>query len=276
MVNLYLGDIPAGFDYDLYLYRYNSYGVIAYSAKTSGNYEFIQFTVRPGDKYYAKVVSKSSTVSSAYYQLRFKKYEYGGANLYGFNFSDISTVNQISNVATHLENIGYTTWENIDYPASSAYSMLPYGWVYLSSSHANAGFTVFRNNGSDSFLFADYSGTLYDNFEKLSSLSYNALSPKRLVIYAGCYTGATSDSYGNLVEMTLSKGAHACFGSYNSVITADMSNWLSEFFYLCETQNKSVADIIMLTANNLREGYTVYDTSIFNINDGDSCDSVIV
>lgn len=112
--------------------------------------------------------------------------------------------------------------------ASSAYKVLPKSAIYVIDSHGAPGLIQLGTDDNISVIGANiYSG---GNNRSISDLSANALSNTKLVLYAGCSTGVTSSSYGNLVTKTRAKGAKCVVGWNNEITCGPTVDWIRLLF----------------------------------------------
>ena len=131
-------------------------------------------------------------------------------------------------VLRHLWNMGYDAGEYLNNGAASAYSVLPKSAIYVIDSHGAAGLIQLGTDDNVSFIGANiYSG---GNNRSISDLSANALSNTKLVLYAGCETGLTSSSYGNLVTRTHAKGAQCVVGWNGTIHCGPTVDWIRLLF----------------------------------------------
>ncbi len=100
-------------------------------------------------------------------------------------------------------------------------------------------------------------------------ISSSGLSELELAIYACCKTGQ-DEPYGSLIDITLEKGAYACFGWNDTIRNGPANAWLDKLFDELAT-GKTVAAAIEL-ANNFAENEYEEDISskITNIESGSS------
>ena len=108
--NFWLGDIPTGKDYDLYLY--NSAGEQIARSATSGNAEPIfDFDVVQEETYYMKVVGyNGSNDSENYYQIRAKMISYTHEDDYGNTYYDAITIEEGQEITAQIDYVG-----NVDF-----------------------------------------------------------------------------------------------------------------------------------------------------------------
>ena len=114
-----------------------------------------------------------------------------------------------------------------------AYNELPNTNVFLVTNHADKGLMTFFN----SVLLAEAYSGMPSNFRALSSYPNNALSRVDLLIFLGCKSGVTSDTFGNLVDTALEKGAYCCIGWKQDIYKADAHQWINLFFDYCDEGN---------------------------------------
>ena len=72
--NFYLGNIPSGKNYDMYIYSSNGTSLLRSSTNSGNSYELIAMSVSANTNYYVKIVSASGMSTTSYYLFRAKVY----------------------------------------------------------------------------------------------------------------------------------------------------------------------------------------------------------
>lgn len=238
-VNIYLGDIPNGYDYDIELYMGDASNMVAFSKKTSGSYEFMQCRITPGVVYYVKVTTQSSTVSTSRYQLRFKKYDLGSARLFTFDAvtddeDEIATRPVANIMIPFLMGMDYTVSNYPNHNAYTAFVQFPTSSIFLISNHASPGMiTLDDTDGDTSYLTAQYVPGLYAYQKSISEYANGELSSVKLAIFMGCKSGCNGYEGGNLVDKTLEKGASVCIGWDEIIYVSDTQIFADLFIKEC-------------------------------------------
>lgn len=88
-VNFWLGNIPSGCDYDLYLYD-SSYNLLSKSTSTNSQELIGNYSVREGYTYYILVKSALGYSASEYYKLRCKWFPLYGFTYYSQRYPEVS------------------------------------------------------------------------------------------------------------------------------------------------------------------------------------------
>ena len=241
MANFYLGNIPSGCDYDLYVYKGNGETLVAKSLRSSNQYEIVRCRVYANTTYYIKIKSTIGS-SSSYYLFRTKKYEMGAAYFFAYDYGTVNTYNAGYSVMNTIWGMGIGGNTYLDNNATPVWYSLPFSRINVIDTHGMPGYVQTNNT----HLFANSNSTMVDGDRAISSFSYEALANNSLVVYAACKTGLTDsiNNAGNLVDSTLLAGAANCIGWTDSIYTSVSGDWLNAFF------------------NALSQGKTVYDAAL--------------
>lgn len=268
MVNIYLGSIPSGCNYNLFVCDSNG-TTVAYSTKGSNAYELVRCRVVAGKKYYAKVISASGT-STSYYKLRVKRYDLVKGRIFTADMPYMNTREDAARVLPSLWKSGYDAEEYIDNLASTAYSVLTTSGVYVVSNHGEAGSVRFAGLSDNSFLYAKAPTSMNRSSSALSNLSSTSLSKLNLIIFSSCNSGNTHTTYGNLVDTALNKGAVCAIGWKVSIPIDESTDWLDEFFRCCNlgySVRKSMEEASAIVKEQNRNsvmGQFYYGSSLIN------------
>lgn len=242
MVNIWMGRIPSGCDYDLSVYREDSEGMFynyecATSVRRTGNQEFMKIKVYAGETLLVKVKSVAG-YSSSKYLLRFKLYDEGGMKFYYyFENGDTDATEEVRSIVDLFEMCDYSANYYLRQNATTIYNGLPNTGVVFLLGHANKGIMV---AGSGTYLVAgDYN---VQNSVSINNYGSTALSNNNLIVFGGCNTGLNHQTAGNLVNRALSKGAHCCIGWKGEVLQRQLNDWLTTFsLYLSSGYNVAEA-----------------------------------
>ena len=141
-----------------------------------------------------------------------------------------------SGAASVQNTAGYSATSRTNYDASTAYNGLPSDALFMFIGHGlyssggdNGGGLMFYN-GQKSYIYdirpSSYPvGTVF-----VTDYSSTQLSNVRLVVLAGCYTGDTSSTRGNLVSKLYNKGAKNVIGWTGNQNMAKLQSWSSNFW----------------------------------------------
>lgn len=163
----------------------------------------------------------------------------GTVYIFTYTWSDLNTRAAGSpTVLRHLWNMGYDAGEYLNNGAPAAYSVYPYSQIFVISSHGNAGRVKLGSENNVSRIFANCS--VSGNNRSLSNLGSNSLANLRLVMYSTCYSGKTSNTEGNLVTMTRSKGAQCVVGWNDTLFSGSSDEWIRLFFEKADEAHKPV------------------------------------
>lgn len=255
--NFWIGNIPSGCRYGLYLYESDGSLLIAKST-ISGDQQLVNARVYAGVTYMVKIKSEAG-YSSSNYCFRAKNYTATrNANVY--TFTDINgAINFRENFTTlspHLYSMNYISKHRFDYTAATAYSEIPDCSLVAITNHADAG----RINFYDSYLTANT--IVYGNANNagLGKYGYEALSNVKLLTFVGCNSGDTSSLYGNLVDSAINKGVMCSIGWTESFYHDDIILW-HDVFYETLSYGYTVAYAIS-EANSYMQDHAIDYSSI--------------
>lgn len=160
---------------------------------------------------------------------------YAANRAYVFSFSDIHytyrTVDVPERILPYMWSMNYDAGEYLNNSVASAYSVISNCKAFVFLGDGVPGWVKFINSsGVFSDLYATKSNL--DSTERaLSNLSAGALTGTRTVIFLATFTGRTHETYGNLVDMAVSKGAQTSIGWISSVdSTNEGADWIESFF----------------------------------------------
>ena len=238
MANFWLGNIPAGCDYDLYVYDNNGINILAYSNQGSNSDETIRCRVNWQNTYRVKIVSYSGS-SNSYYKFRVKNYSIGDAKIFTVDY-DVVGRTLAAQSLSHIWSMGYGGQEFLNNSVGPAYNVLPSTRIFVAYNHGTEGGMSFHNN---TWLWGNSYTGMPSSDRAISSYASNALSEVRLAIFAGCRTGVTSNPEGNLVGMALNKGATCSIGWSVTLWNDGIEAWVPQFFNACKS-NKSIANAL--------------------------------
>lgn len=233
MVTFYLGSIPNGCNYNMYLYKGNSNSSVAYSVNTSSQSEYIHCKVTPGVTYKIKITNATpfefDTVDS--YLFRAKRYDLKDVKVFTTN-RDINTRADATDILSHVWSMGYQGAEYLNNTAAALYTVFPNTDIVVTSDHGAPGKLTFK----DSYLYGAYNAT--GNSRALYTYATGTLSDVDLVIYSNCNSALSSEEYGDVYTQTLNRGAFLTIG-WKTTIGVESSNiWLDAFFESCKNGNR--------------------------------------
>lgn len=168
------------------------------------------------------------------------------AHNYGFlytnpPFSDtLDTRSYATTAANYQSIVGYNSFNCHDCGAYCPFTNIKDDALFFFSGHGACynlsdcgGFLVFFN-GTKSYIIAEQKGYSIPNFDQyyLSSTS-TELNDILIAIYAACYSGRTSNYFGNLVDMSYQKGADNVIGFSSLIYYPPAGTWSDRFWYRC-------------------------------------------
>ena len=92
--------------------------------------------------------------------------------------------------------------------------------------------TFYHADGSLSRIYGN-NGSATAPSKSMSDAEFNGFNETALLIYAGCSTGVTSSSFGNLVDITNQKGVLCVVGWTVSTYPTPGNFWMEKFFEEC-------------------------------------------
>ena len=251
--NFWIGNIPSGCQYNLYLYE-NDGRLLLACAEHGTSSKRINARVYAGVTYTIKIVSGNSAYSSSNYLFRIKNYT-DQRNARVFTFSDTNGVINFNENATtilpYLYDMDYNAARFYNRYANVAFEEIPESDLVVITNHALPGEMKFYN----STLYADT--TIYNQYNAgLGNYDAGDLSRIKLMTFAGCNSGDTSSMYGNLVDSAKNKGVYCCIGWTESFYHDDIINWHNAFYeslYYGNTVSIAIADANLALLGNALE-----------------------
>lgn len=232
--NFYLGSLPE--DYDMEIYCNGKKIAICEEFYTAN--ELFRIRVYKQTDYKIRVYGGSSSDydPNDSYKLRCKVYALKPTRIFTVDsnnnwiaeFSGISPTNtrqDATNIMSSLWSMGYTATEYENNSANAAASVYSTSDIIVVSTHGGPGKIGYNN----SVLYANYNHPSYTTDRSIYANAGDA-SELDLVIYSTCESGAPSSTYGNLVDVTLSKGAYACLGWKGEIGVDPSTDWLDKLF----------------------------------------------
>ena len=232
IANFWLGGIPSGCDYDLQVYDYTGTKLLVESLKGSNSQELTKIHVRAGEDYFIRIFSNSG-YSSTPYKFRVKRYDLQQSALFTQNITNNTYPTQAA-ALPYLNLMGFTTKCFLNSTATVAFNTMPTADIMTVRSHGGAGLIQIDKSASySSYIYGLSFPSMESGCKAISDYSYGELTNTKLVIYSACEAGKTSQTYGNLVDETLNKGAFCCIGWVQITRTADGNKWVPKFLEYC-------------------------------------------
>ena len=268
--NFYLGSIPQSCNYNMHIYKSNG-TLIASSTEPYYYSELFRIRVYKNTDYYIKIVSASGTSSTDSYKLRCKVYALQPARIFTVDSNNVwrdgcgilNTRQDAQDIIPSLWSMGYTATEYENNSANAALRVLPSSDIFTVSSHGNSGRMYFNNQtiyaSLSTFTENDYAQVQNEMKDLNREIAADELSGLDLAVYACCKTGL-SEPYGNLVDITLQKGAYICIGWKQEIRNDIINDWLDKLFDELAT-GKTVAAAINLANNLVLSQYELTEAS---------------
>lgn len=256
--NFWLGSIPSGCDYDLYVYSADG-TYIACSAKPSGTQEIVRCRVVSGYTYYAKVVTKGG-YSGSQYKMRIKNNPIGYVREFLYNGIDNQDSTGINASMSSLWGMGYSGQYYYNNTAGPVYDTFPTSRIFFIANHANSiEIRCGDGNGNNTYLHSAINTNMTSADRSIGSYDSGALSEVRLAVFMGCETGASNPSgYKNLVDAALSKGASCALGWTVIIHNPTVITWTNAFFDSCVNKQMNVENAATAADDKARKAHPDY------------------
>lgn len=240
--NIWLGNIPSGCSYTLSLLD-SSYNAVAMTKDHQyGSQKLMKCRLVGGKTYYVSIHSDSGYSADTYYRFRIKTYDLGVGRIFTSTDSDYDT-SATGAIKSTLWSMGYDADNYLNNSASAVFSTIASSRIVMIHNPAGAGYMTMPASIGHTYLCANNHANIQSYSRGLSALAAGAMSNTALAIYLGDYTANTHGAYGNLVEMTLSKGASCAIGWYNELDRTFSTGWANAFFDKLN-QNRSITAAI--------------------------------
>lgn len=134
----------------------------------------------------------------------------------------------------YLSVMGYDVYGYNFLNASATYDKMKTAAGVVIHMHGNPGLQYM---GGNSVLCGTNGGGCT---KTISSLSNSALSKMKIAIYYGCKTGVTNTAYGDIVQLTVNKGAKTAVAWTVNTVIPEVNEWNRLFFE--KAQNDTVVE----------------------------------
>jgi hypothetical protein len=179
-----------------------------------------------------------------------------------YDFSGLSTPTA-ANAVYYQNQMGYNPQMTTDAWADDAYDDMENDAIFFFNGHG-----ILENgvNGGG-IAFTNYRIVASNPDSGDYSLNYlnNEMRDLLLAVYDGCYTGRTSANHGNLVDMSITKGADNVIG-FTGLIGATKSNYWSDQFWYRTRTGESIGSAAVNAKNDAyfygTRGYDGVDTLV--------------
>lgn len=205
------------------------------------------------------------------------------ADIYTFYYQDGSILGiptyfdsrgAASTFINKCSNMGYNPYHFTNCSATSAYNNLKssdsiwvfagHGLVTPGSEEPMATICFIDKNGEDNgYITSNYTivNSYTTDFKAIDSLPSNTLSKLQCVLYMGCSTGVSYNSY-NLVSSTYHKGAHFVFGTTVPVGNSVADKWTKKFFEKADT-GATIRDCVLHANYYHNIGVPYYEGDVY-------------
>jgi len=170
-------------------------------------------------------------------------FKYPLLTIAGVTVNYFDTTGASSTFVTKCTNMGYRAYHLQGRTAAFAFACLQSDsiWVFtghcMESTSGNPMATLcFSDNSGNNIgcLTANSTISSGSSDRALDSLANNQLANLQCVLYMGCSTGVSYMGY-NLVDDTISKGAHFALGTMNTLLDIEITQWVKKFFEKADT-----------------------------------------
>lgn len=243
MANFWLGNIPSGCNYDMYVFEEPKNQItmrqVFQSINTSNSQEFYRIHVKPSTEaiYIIGIISADGSYNStSSYHLRVKNTPGFSAKYYvydeSYNSRETNTYQYSSSVMPKLLNLDLSCSRLMNKSAEDIWNSLPNDTITIIASDAKFGtmYTYSSIGTTELKTYTSYPPTYRE--KTLSSYENGALSNSSLIVFLGNWS-AEEDIYTpshNLIDMAISKGASNAIGWLEFVSDDTLALWLQKFF----------------------------------------------
>ena len=236
--NIWLGNIPTSCSYTLTLMDSDDNAVAMTKDHQYGSQKIMKCRLVGGRTYYVSIHSDSGCSADVYYHFRIKTYDLGVGRIFTTDSGSYDS-SATGNIKSTLWSMGYDANNYLNNSANALYSTLTNSRILMIHSEARNGYMVLPcSTGSTYFYGYNYSG-IESYSRALGTLATNSMNNMALAIFLGTDTAIQNNTYGNLVDMALVKGASCAIGWYGTVDPGYGTEWAESFFeYL--SQGRSV------------------------------------
>jgi hypothetical protein len=149
-----------------------------------------------------------------------------------YDFSGLSTPTA-STAASYQTQMGYSSSSATNAWATDAYSGIDSASVFFFNGHGVI------DNGVDGGGIAFTNKIIYATNPYVGDFALvnknNEIRDVLLAVYDACYTGTTSSTHGNLVDMSITKGVDNVIGFTGSIGASKSNYWSDRFWYRLST-----------------------------------------
>ena len=240
--NIWLGNIPSGCSYTLSLLD-SSYNAVAMTKDHQyGTQKIMKCRLIGGNTYYVSIHSDSGYSADTYYRFRIKTYDLGQGRIFTGSSGSFDA-SATGNIKSTLWSMGYDAETYPNNSANALYSTLTASRVLLIHSLAANGYmTLPCSIGNTYFYGYNFSG-IESYSRALGTLASGSMGNMAIAIFLGDYTATQNETYGNLIDMALVKGAACAIGWYNELDRTFSTGWANAFFDKLN-QNRSITAAI--------------------------------
>jgi hypothetical protein len=165
------------------------------------------------------------------------QYDPPWAHNYDFNYDFLGKDTRpcASNAANIQDIVGYDAYASTNSGAATAYNQLKDDAVFSFVGHGNyGGGGMWFYDGSDMSLISALYHEVPEEQYSLSAMT-TELKDVKIAVYVGCKTGATHQDFGNLVDLSYTKGVDNVIGFADDINCTAGKYWSDRFWQRCRT-----------------------------------------
>ncbi len=230
--NFWLGNVPEGCIYFMYLYEGEGGMLLAKSKiMVRGGQQLINARVYAGVTYTIKIFEGSGCSDSPYW-FRTKNYtDTRQASVYTvYDYKGNGTINFRQNttrIIPHARTMGFNADERYNRHTSVLFNELPTLDLAVITTHGDRGEATL---GGPSRFVGNNTTYGSSDYKGLGLYPYDALNKVKLLCFESCKSGGNSEVLGHLVEGARDRGAMCCIGWTESFYHHDILLWNDTFF----------------------------------------------
>lgn len=132
----------------------------------------------------------------------------------------------------HCEAMGYSVENCNNWDNNQVLNQLSRDKIFIVHRHGSPGVQAFLNS-----TYLSGTGGNGGSIKAINSLSNGSLNNLRIAIYYGCSTGAYSNTYGDICQQTVNKGAQCSVAWTVTTYTNEVNEWNKAFLDKCKKDN---------------------------------------
>lgn len=130
----------------------------------------------------------------------------------------------------HCEAMGYSVENCNNWDNNQVLNQLKRDKIFIVHRHGSPCRQVFLNS-----TYLSGTGGNGNSIKAINSLSNSSLNNLKIAIYYGCSTGAYSNTYGDICQQTVNKGAQCAVAWTVTTYTNEVNEWNKAFLDKCKS-----------------------------------------